>query len=243
MTLAVVPRVELKYCVPEGHAAAALRVAAGFLEPDVDGGASQQIISVYLESPALTFLHWHLQRRPRRFKLRIRDYGADGAVVFAEVKHKSGDVTYKDRAAVPRTAVSALLADTPCGGPDPPALESFTERRRAFGAAPMVAIRVEREAYRGGPTRGLAVTVDRRLEVQPWSASQLPGRGERGWQTLTLPEPAHDAVIEIKHDGAPPLWMTLLMTRLAPWRRSMSKYVAAMAHARLDQGVVPCNSN
>lgn len=239
MTAPLAPRVEVKYCLPEHEAAWALRLASTFLEPDAEGGlAEQRISSLYLESPALTFLQWHVQRRTRRFKLRIREYGrGDAHTVYAEVKHKVQGVTHKDRCAVLREAVPSLLFAPAAANTGTPA-DPFVALARGFGALPVVMIRCDRTALRGGTAGGLRVTVDRRLEAQPWPHGRLATPGDRGWSPLALPDSAHDAVLEIKHDGRPPRWMALLMDGLAPWRRSMSKYVTAMSQSHLDQGVV-----
>ena len=39
-------------------------------------GETQAITSLYLDTPSLTFLRWHLEGASERFKLRVRAYGS-----------------------------------------------------------------------------------------------------------------------------------------------------------------------
>ena len=75
---------------PEDVAACVLRTARPFLRLDDHlAGETQAITSLYLDTPSLTFLRWHLEGASERFKLRVRAYGsAPHTIVYAEVKRK-----------------------------------------------------------------------------------------------------------------------------------------------------------
>lgn len=249
----IAPRFECKYCVPIGEAEGVLRVASVFLDidrvawPDAAAGAgvpSQQITSLYLDSPSRTFLAWHLARRPVRFKLRLRQYSAGrDDVAWAEVKHKVDGRVTKTRGLLPLRALpdverGALGGDAVAGGDA--ALDDFVARQRAFGAGPQVLLRCDRRALRGiGIDRAVGVTVDTSLCYQHGPRCSLADVPARGWLPLGLELPGRDgAIVELKHGGRPPAWMRHLMTRLLPWQRSYSKYVAAMQAGMFAKGGV-----
>lgn len=249
---AIAPRFECKYCVPAAEAEGVLRVARVFLDvdriawPDATAGGPiplQQITSLYLDSPARTFLAWHLARRPARFKLRLRRYSNGHDVAWAEVKHKVQGRVLKTRGPLPLDDLPAVESGRAWrraspGGSDA-ALDDFLNRQRAFDATGQVLLRCERRALRGsGVDRAVGVTVDTdlcHLRGPRLSLVDLPTH----WLPLPvpLPGPAPAAIVELKHAGRPPAWMRHLMLRLAPWQCSYSKYVAAMqAAARLEGG-------
>jgi hypothetical protein len=242
--MTIAPRFECKYCVPVAEAEGVLRVARVFLDvdrvawPDQAPGAPvpvQQITSLYLDSPARTFLAWHLARRPARFKLRIRRYSAGrDDVAWAEVKHKVDNRVTKTRGLLPLRSV-ADIERSPCGaataaGSDA-ALDDFLARQTAFSASPQALLRCDRHALRGvGIDRSVGVTVDTEVRYQAGPRCSLADVPEREWLPLPLTLPGRDpgAIVELKHGGRPPAWMRHMMTRLAPWQCSYSKYVAAM---------------
>ena len=247
------PRFECKYCVPSAEAEAVLRVARLFL--DVDRAAwpeapaegslpTQRVTSLYLDSPALTFYGWHVARRTSRFKLRLRRYSAGPQdVTWAEVKHKVDGRVVKTRAAVPIGAVPGIeagrIARLPHACDVDPALDDFLARLRAFGAAAQVMLRCDRRGMRGsGSDRAVGVTVDTGLGFRTGSRLSLLDVPDAGWHSLVLPSDgtAATAIVELKHGGTPPVWMRRVMTRLAQWRCSYSKYIAAMQAVAILEG-------
>jgi hypothetical protein len=253
---ALAPRFECKYCVPAAEAEAALGVARVFLDIDraawpdavTDGPLPvQRVTSLYLDSPARTFYGWHVARRPSRFKLRLRRYSAgQQGVTWAEVKHKVNGRVLKTRGLLPVGAVPLVEAGRPSevtrsSEPDP-ALDDFLSRQRAFGASAQVVIRCDRRGVRGtGSDRAVGVTVDSVLGVRRGPHASLLDESATDWLALPLGQPCVGAeptsIVELKHGGHPPVWMRRLMTRLAPWQCSYSKYIAAtQVVARLEGG-------
>lgn len=225
-------RVELKYAVPEDIAAWALQWSGVFLKRDFGLSGPQQVTSLYLDTPTLTFFRWHRERRPDRFKLRIRGYGdRTRDRVWAEIKRKTGVIVRKDRAALPVGGLDFVLRGNPLaagfGESESPALHDFVKRRLAFHAEPKLLIRYHRDALREkGPGGEIATTVDRRLQYQPTRRHDLLDDPNL-WRTLVLPRPAM-AIVELKYMGQAPTWMKTLMLKLAPHRVGFSKYRAAM---------------
>ena len=220
-------RVELKYSVPENLAAWALRWSGVFLERDTGLAGPQQITSLYLDTPTLTFFRWHSEQRADRFKLRIRGYGEGTRdCVWAEIKRKAGVVVYKQRAVISTVALDSVLR----GEAPSSELEEFVKRRQAFHAAPKLLLNCQRDALRHKSASGeIAVTVDRSIQYQPSCRHDLVDDPHR-WRAVVLPCPAEpaQAIVEVKYMHRPPTWMTTLMLRLRPYRVGFSKYRAAM---------------
>jgi hypothetical protein len=222
-----VVRVEFKYSVPEDLASWALQWSGVFLERDRGLTAPQQVTSLYLDTPTLTFFRWHRDQRADRFKLRIRGYGdSSRECVWAEIKRKAGVVVYKERAALSISALDSVLrGDAPTSD-----LVEFVKRRQVFNAAPKLLVTCAREALRESGVFGeTAVTVDRAIQYQPTRRYDLVDDPDR-WRAVILPHRVRPAmaIVEIKYMNQAPAWMITVMRRLAPYRVGFSKYRAAM---------------
>jgi len=227
-------RFEIKYCVPDPVAAAILSVARVFLVPErgLAVGQAQTITSLYLDTRELTFMRWHIEDEPERFKLRVRAYGAaPWPTMFGEIKEKQSGLSRKRRAEVPANRLDELLNGSHlafANGLPPPAavtLEEFAWRRLTLRASPIVLLRASRESMRGGFGDTSAVTVDRDIVWQPASWRTFDA-DPSAWRPLPLP-PTGSAIVEIKHGPRRPRWVAGLMGELAGWRVAFSKYVAA----------------
>jgi VTC domain len=224
-----VVRVEVKYSVPEDLAVWALQWSGVFLGRDYGLTGPQQITSLYLDTPSLTFFRWHSEGRADRFKLRIRGYGdSTRDRVWAEIKRKTGIVTHKQRAPLVTEALDSLLrGEAPSSD-----LEEFAKRRQAFNASPKLLVNCQRDALREKRASGeIGVTVDRGIRYQPTRRNDLV-EDPHLWRALVLPSPAGPAraIVEVKYMYEAPTWMATLMRRLAPCRVGFSKYREAMRH-------------
>jgi len=222
-----VVRVELKYAVPESLAAWTLQWSGVFLERDYGLTGPQQVTSLYLDTPTLTFFRWHGEQRTDRFKLRIRGYGNSiRDCVWAEIKRKTGMIVHKHRTSLSLGALESLLR----GGVSSPELEEFVKRHKAFHAAPKMLLTCSRDALRQKSISGeVAVTVDRNIHYQPTCRLDLVDE-PRLWKAVILPNTGVPtrAIVELKYLHQAPTWMKAVMVRLAPYRVGFSKYRAAM---------------
>ncbi len=250
--MTVAPRFECKYCVPASEADGVLRVARVFLDIDraawpdaVDGGPLpvQRITSLYLDSPAQTFLAWHLARRPTRFKLRLRRYSVgQRGIAWAEVKHKVDGRVLKTRSPLPLEAVPSVESGRSAAGQDRPA---STRRWTISSRASAPSTRARRCCFSANAVACVAPAASARGRDGRYgsqlSARPRPVTARRGGRGLAVAGRARGgarpaAIVELKHGGRPPVWMRRLMTRLEPWRCSYSKYVAAMQAAAIQEG-------
>jgi hypothetical protein len=219
-------RFENKYALPEDVAAQILDYSRRFLPPDRGEDGIQQITSLYLETPELTFYRWHNEGREDRFKLRVRGYGnMPVATVYLEIKRKSGDLVRKHRAEVAVPQMDSVLMGLGRGGS--PELREFVKTFREFGAQARMLVRYVRTACREhkGDVE-TAVTADRKIVCQPVSTYDLTG-DPAAWRPVVLP--VHGAtMLELKYVKRPPAWMAAIMSDIIEHRVRFSKYAAAM---------------
>ena len=169
-------RLELKYIVPEQVALAVRDFVSSYLTLDAFGtrqpGLSYPVHSLYLDSDDLVF-YWHtINGNKNRFKLRLRYYDdRPASPVFFEIKRRMNAAILKQRGAVRRDAVDALLAGQL---PDPeqlffdeptqlPALERFCELMQHYHAKPKAHVAYRREAWVSTNDNSLRVTMDRQI--------------------------------------------------------------------------------
>jgi hypothetical protein len=225
-------RLELKYIVPEQVALAVRDFVSSYLTLDVFGtrqpGLSYPVHSLYLDSDDLAF-YWHtINGNKNRFKLRLRYYDdRPASPVFFEIKRRMNAAILKQRGAVKRRAVDALLAGQL---PDPkqlffneptqmPALERFCELMQHHHAKPKAHVAYRREAWVNTNDNSLRVTMDRQIQFVFEPASLL--RTEMDNPLDVFP---NVVVLELKFTGRFPDWFKELARCFNLWQCSAAKY-------------------
>jgi hypothetical protein len=219
-------RHELKYAVPESVAIEVIQWTSAFLQRDRGIPGAQRITSLYLDTPSLAFYHWHEERRKERFKLRVRTYGDGGKAAWLEIKRKTAGVVRKEREEVPLAILDSLLRSTESSNRT---CNAFLAERVKRQAAPRMLLRCSRDAFREKTAAGeIAVTVDRDIVCQPTSRYDMTAT--ENWLPVQLPAPAGTAaaIVEVKFQEQPPVWMATLMESLVSMKVSFSKYHAAV---------------
>lgn len=225
-------RYEFKYLIPWEQIPVIRQWAQTFCEPDpygVDG--RYDVNSLYLDTTDWLLARQTLEGQRNRYKLRMRTYGwTEEDPVFLELKGRVGTSIVKQRALVSRpTAVHISQGDIT----EEPlrALKSshqddfvrFCNRVDRMDMRPRLWVRYQREAY--GSTYGdnARLTFDTSLEVQipPMDTPFVPDPEQ--WQSVPL-EGGHQ-ILEMKFNGAFPMWMLRLVHSLGLERVSSSKYV------------------
>jgi len=219
-------RFENKYALSRSAATQVVEYVRSILSPDRGVDRPQQITSLYLETPDLTFYQWHNDRRIDRFKLRIRGYGQPpSGNVWVEIKRKSGELVRKRRAEVALSKLDQVLAGVV--PPDCSALREILSVYGDFDARPKVLVRCVRTAFRDHNTYGeVAVTEDREIVCQAASSYDLVGNPQ-AWRPIALPHES-STIVEFKYVNCPPAWMASLMSELVKDRVRFSKYATAM---------------
>jgi hypothetical protein len=175
-------RFELKYVISEQKARRIRDYVSSFLELDEHcvgkSDFSYAVHSLYIDSDNLQTYWDTINGNKNRFKLRIRYYTEDPHTpVFLEIKRRLDNCIKKQRAAVRREAVQAILAGQlppaqVLASPDPralPALQDFCRLVQNVGARPKVHVAYLREAYLPLTENPARLTMDRmvRSEFNP----------------------------------------------------------------------------
>jgi len=194
------------------------------------------VTSLYFDSP--TFLCYHDKRHGlyQRFKVRLRGYTktlGQSAPLYLELKRKDDDIITKDRITLAREAMQAVAGRdiwrlTAPGRRAADAGERTVARRLTailadFALKPRIVVRYDRQPLIGTEANRLRVTFDRALEAYPYALGEV--------YATALP-PLRSIVMEIKYNGAMPVWLHELIVREALERVAFSKYCIGVTTLR-----------
>ncbi len=227
-------RFEMKYIIPPPLALAVRDFVSTYLELDEFGATrpdfSYPVHSLYVDSDDFALHQSTVNGDKNRIKLRIRFYeNRPGAPVFFEIKRRMDNTISKDRGAVRREAVDALLAGhlpdaSQMASEDPHHLvgvQKFIRHINQLQARPKVHVAYDREAWMpvdGG--NSVRVTLDRRVRSCPETTAHL---------VADMTDPVHvfgdQVVLELKYTGRFPNWFGDLVRVFNLRQTSAAKYV------------------
>jgi len=227
----IIKRLEYKYFVPyERLDALRRRFLAGMQHDDFSRrmtASRYTVRSIYYDTPNFRFYHEKLQSVKNRKKLRIRTYNQPAAdsPAFFEIKHKFGNVIYKERMKVPLDDAPALLEDgealkiTELPAADRTILNKFFLLFDKLILEPKVLVTYEREALQGLDDQRLRVTFD--LNTRSYAYPE--------WQDLFREDDLNAIndncfILEIKFDEWMPFWVQRIVSDYDLHRQSISKY-------------------
>lgn len=225
-------RLELKYIIHEETACGVRDFVSSYLNLDAFGtrqaDLSYPVHSLYLDSDDLAF-YWHtINGNKNRFKLRLRYYEDwPASPVFFEIKRRTNAAILKQRGAVKRGAVDALLAGQL---PDPnqlffneptqmPALERFCELMQQHHAKPKAHVAYRREAWISTNDNSLRVTMDRQVQIECEPAALLRTKMRNPVDVFQ-----NGIVLELKFTGRFPNWFKELTRCFNLWQCGAAKY-------------------
>lgn len=220
-------RVEKKYLLTEREREALLQKIAPMLVPDKYGHST--ISSLYLDTPDFRIIRASIEAKECGYaykeKLRLRTYGtpSEDSKTFLEIKKKYKGVVYKRRVAL--TLAEAM--DYINGGAKPPDSQIMREidyAMRFYGhPKPSVIVSYERDAFFVRDLPALRITLDQSVRYR---ADELDlTLGDHG--NILLPEGF--TLMEVKTDGAMPLWLSEALDECKIFPISYSKYGTAYA--------------
>ena len=232
-------RVEKKYRITPAQKQDLLVLISSYLVPDFHG--QNTICSLYLDTPDHLLIRNSLAARTYKEKLRLRSYGTPTLEdhVFLEIKKKYKGVVYKRREVMPLEEAMAYIQT----GVKP--VESQIMREIDYAMKlyhqpqPSMLIAYEREAYFVPDIPTLRITFDTGVRYRETDC--LLEAGPHG--TFLLPPDV--ILMEIKTDGAMPVWLSAALAQCDILPTSFSKYGTAYlntlpAHASLYAGA-PAN--
>lgn len=220
-------RVEKKYLLTEDKREALLGMILPMLIPDQYGRST--ISSLYLDTPdfriARASIEAKLWGHAYKEKLRLRTYGVptDESKTFLEIKKKYYGVVYKRRISLPHAAAMEYIL----GGAKPPDSQILREIDYAMhfyrGIRPAAIVSYERDSFFVRDLPALRITLDKNVRYR---ADELDlTLGNHGKILL----PSEYTLMEIKTDGAMPIWLSEALDECEIFPASYSKYGKAYA--------------
>ena len=189
-----------------------------------DRYSNQTISSLYCDNDEDILIRTSLDKPIYKEKLRLRAYGTpqDDSRVFLEIKKKFDGVVYKRRAKMNFAEAMNYLNDGVF-----PVFTRYNEQQvmaeigfmvQRFQLKPKAAIFYDRRAFFGNDDHELRLTLDGNVRYR---LDDLDLRnGTEGIQLAGQPH----CVMEIKSANAIPLWLAEILTELALYPGSFSKY-------------------
>lgn len=214
-------RVEKKYLLTAAQREALMDVIAPCLAPDPFPHAT--ICSLYLDTPDHRIIRHSREAVNYKEKLRLRSYGTptNDDTVFLELKKKFDGVVYKRRVSMTLDQALAYLN----GGPAPEDSQIMREIDYAMGfygqPQPAMFIAYERDAWFAKENEEIRITFDSNPRYREKGLDLRRGSGG----TLLLD--SEMSILEIKTNGAMPLWLAHALTQSGIKPGSFSKYGAA----------------
>ncbi len=222
-------RVEKKYRVTQQEKDALLSEIGSYLTPDPHGRST--ICSLYLDTPDFLLIRNSIDARTYKEKLRLRSYGTPSgeSKVFLEIKKKFKGVVYKRRVSMTLKQAEEYIV----GGICPESSQIMDEIEYAMNfyrrPKPRVLIAYERDAYFVENTPTLRLTFDSKIRYR--AEDLFLEHGTEGEKIL----PDGEYILEIKTDGAMPLWLSHALAKCNILPSSFSKYGNAYRESYLEK--------
>lgn len=212
-------RREQKYLLNAAQYREVLAAVTELTTPDKYGRS--RICNIYYDTPDWRVIRRSLDKPVYKEKLRLRTYGVpDGdSRAFVEIKKKYKGIVYKRRIDMKYNEAVAYLSGTaPAPAPCQISREIDWFVASYPGLRPAMLISYERIALYGREDGEFRVTFDTDIM---WRTTALDlTRGVEGRQLL----PEGYCLMEVKMQGAMPLWMAEILDRFRVYPVSYSKY-------------------
>ena len=217
-------RIEKKYRITAAQKEAVLREIGGRLLED--RFCRSTIQSLYLDTPDHRIIRNSIEAKGHsvyKEKIRVRSYGTPGREdkVFFELKKKYKGIVYKRRICMTLAEAERYLEEGICPK-DSQIMREIDYAMDFYGRPkPAVMICYEREAYAIQDHPALRVTFDSNVRYRDRELSL--GKGSQGIPITGSGE----YLLEVKSDGAIPVWLSEILDRNKVYPSSFSKYGTA----------------
>lgn len=215
---AVFKRYEIKFLITQRQAELLKERMEEYMRED--GHGRNVICNIYFDTPDFLLIRRSLEKPVYKEKLRLRSYGRATAEkkVFPELKKKYRSVVYKRRLEMTERNAMACLS----GAQPFPDTQIGRELAYCFqryeGLAPRVFLSYEREAFYAKNDGGFRITFDRNVLFREHDLSLC--KGVYGEPILS----GDRVLLEVKTEGAIPLWLTRFLSENKIYKTSFSKY-------------------
>lgn len=219
--LCIFQRIEKKYRVTVQQQKQLLEEVGAYLIPDEHG--QNTICSMYLDTPDFLMIRNSIDADAYKEKLRLRSYGTPEAdtKVFLELKKKYKGVVYKRRVSMTLEDAENYIEhgeksmDTQIMSEIDYAMEFYHHPK------PAMMIAYERDAYYVKDMPNLRLTFDSNVRYR--ETGLMMENGTDGKKII----PDDTRLLEIKTDGAMPVWLSHALDKCGIRPSSFSKYGTA----------------
>jgi hypothetical protein len=194
------------------------------MEPDKNSASgSYGIYNIYYDTSRDDIIRQSLGKPDFKEKLRLRSYTPyvkDGEKVYLEIKRKINGAVIKRRASMTieqaELFISAGIIPDTKGYMNKQIVNEIAYLLSRYELSPKVYIAYDRAAYTGEDD--LRITFDKDIRTRRENVDLRAGDSGR----LLLNR--EERLMEIKHSGAIPLWLTRTLSELKIYKKSFSKY-------------------
>lgn len=194
--------------------------------------AKYTLCNLYFDTDTDEMIQRSLAKPIYKEKLRMRSYGVPQGkdFVFLEIKKKYKGIVYKRRVMVPLEEAMQYVQE----GIFPPTADTQIMKEidycvKFYQVRPKLFLAYDRQAFAGKEDSELRLTIDENIRSRRDKLDLSVGdEGE-----ILLPQ--GECILEIKTSKAMPLWLVNILTKLAIYPCSFSKYGAVYRRERKEQ--------
>ena len=217
----VFERYELKYFLTQAQKKALFQKMENRMKLDQYGRTT--IRNIYYDTDSFRLIRDSLDHPVYKEKLRVRSYqrADSGDMVFVEIKKKFEDVVYKRRVAIPKTAAESWIdqrKEIPFKSQITSEIDYFLEFYEGIEAKAFLSY--EREAFSDGKDPEFRLTLDENILARDEDLDL----GSDIWGVPLLPMGM--TLMEVKIQGAMPMWMAEFLSENNITKATYSKYGA-----------------
>lgn len=212
-------RRELKFLLNDDQCAVIREALRSRMAPDIHG--LNTICNIYYDTPDYRLIRHSLEHPVYKEKLRLRSYGiaTPDADVYLELKKKYKGVVYKRRVKVTEAeAIAFMNKSGPLLKNSQISREILYFRDFYQSLQPQVYLCYDREAWYAPTDRGFRMTLDCNVRYR---TSDLSLSSPCNGRAILQPG---QTLLEVKAEGAVPLWLLELLTQEQIFKQSFSKY-------------------
>jgi hypothetical protein len=212
-------RRELKFLLDEAQCAVIQTVLHQRMVPDSHG--LNTICNLYYDTPDYRLIRHSLEHPVYKEKLRLRCYGmaTEDADVFLELKKKYKGIVYKRRVKVTESEGMAFMERTGSLRKQGQISRELLYFRDFYkDLRPKVYLCYDREAWFDPVDKGFRMTLDRNVRYRTDDLSLAAPFGGR-----EILKPGQ-TLLEVKAEGAVPIWLVDILSREGIHKQSFSKY-------------------
>ncbi len=230
MAVEVFNRCEKKYLLNEEQYRRLVGKLGAYMDYDVynSDGKVYKICNIYYDTENDELIRRSIEKPVYKEKLRVRSYGKPGFddKVFVEIKKKYNGIVNKRRTAMRlRDAYGYLDGDLLendiieyNADVNRQVLDEIDYFKKIYKLVPKLYLSYDRIAYSGREDKGFRVTFDTNITTRRYNVRLE----EESYGEQLLPPNVY--LMEIKINGAVPMWFTKIISKLNIYPVSFSKY-------------------